>query len=538
MAEWKKVVVSGSAAILSQVNVGANQQITTAQSTTFLTGSFTGSFTGNGAGLTGVTNATTLAALTQGTGITAFTFNGGTAQTVALKNAGSLTNNLITKWDSSNGQLVNSALTDNGTTISTTLPIQSTGATSILSGSFSGSFQGNGAGLTGVTATAIFPTTAKTDLATTDQIYINDGANKYITYGNLVTDLAGSGAGTSNLTTGDTGDSLALTAQIAVTGVTASLSGNATTATTATNANNVAVTDTTTGTGPYYVMFADGTTGNRAVRVDSAALTFNATTNTLTATSSYAVQALSASFASTVPYSGIIGTPAGIVSSSVLAAGSGQGTHTLTTNGVSSGDIVATGLGTAGTPTFAGLTITNGNIAINNGTSTALTTTGTTAALFNTNATTLNVGGAATTISIGSATGNTTVNNSLVVTGNLTVNGTSTIIDTTNLSVEDRFVILNHGSGSVSPTQEGGIIIEGTTAGQGSAFFYDGDTILRWGVALGVAEGAISVSANSFVVTVSGSTSNPTGDPIYGGASTGFGNMYVNTSDSSIWIYA
>jgi len=201
MAEWKKVVVSGSAAILSQVNVGANQQITTAQSTTFLTGSFTGSFTGNGAGLTGVTNATTLASLTQGTGITAFTFNGSTAQTVSLKNAGSLTNNLITKWDSSNGQLVNSSLTDNGTTISTTLPIQSTGATSILSGSFSGSFQGNGAGLTGVTATAIFPTTAKTDLATTDQIYINDGANKYVTYGNLVTDLAGSGQGTSNLTT-------------------------------------------------------------------------------------------------------------------------------------------------------------------------------------------------------------------------------------------------------------------------------------------------------------------------------------------------
>jgi hypothetical protein len=158
--------------------------------------------------------------------------------------------------------------------------------------------------------------------------------------------------------------------------------------------------------------------------------------------------------------------------------------------------------------------------------------------LFNTNATTLNVGGAATTVSIGAATGNTTVNNSLVVTGNLTVNGTSTIIDTTNLSVEDRFVILNHGSGSVSPTQEGGIIIEGTTAGQGSAFYYDGDTILRWGVALGVAEGAISVAANSFVVTVSGSTANPTGDPTYGGATNGFGNMYVNTSDSSIWIYA
>jgi hypothetical protein len=538
MAEWKKVVVSGSAAILSQVNVGANQQITTSPATTQLSGSFSGSLQGNGAGLTGVTNATTLASLTQGSGIASFTFNGSAAQTVALKNAGSLTNNLITKWDSSNGQLVNSSLTDNGTTISTTLPIQSTGATSNLSGSFSGSFQGNGAALTGVTATAIFPTTAKTDLATTDQFFINDGANKFITYGNLVTDLAGSGAGTSNLTTGDTGDSLALTAQIAVTGVTASLSGNATTATTATNATNTAITDTTTGTGPYYITFVDNTTGNLAQRVDSTGLTYNATTNTLTATASFATQALSASFASTAPYSGLIGTPAGIVSGSSLAAGSGQGSTTLTTNGVSSGDVTATGLGTAGTPTFAGLTITNGNIAINNTTSTALTTTGTTAALFNTTATTLNIGGAATAINIGAATGNTTVNNNLIVTGDFTVNGTASIIDTTNLSVEDRFIILNHGSGSVSPTQEGGIIIEGTTAGSGSAFYYDGGTTLRWGVALGVAEGAISVTPNSFVVTVSGSNVNPTSDPIYGGATNGFGNMYVNTSDSSIWIYA
>jgi len=54
------------------------------------------------------------------------------------------------------------------------------------------------------------------------------------------------------------------------------------TATTATNATNVAVTDTTSGTGPYYLMFADGTTGNRVTRVDSSTLQFNATTNTLT----------------------------------------------------------------------------------------------------------------------------------------------------------------------------------------------------------------------------------------------------------------
>jgi hypothetical protein len=57
MATWKKVIVSGSDAILNKLNVGTNQQIGTAQSTTFLTGSFTGSFKGNGSGLTHVTGA-------------------------------------------------------------------------------------------------------------------------------------------------------------------------------------------------------------------------------------------------------------------------------------------------------------------------------------------------------------------------------------------------------------------------------------------------------------------------------------------------
>jgi len=538
MAEWKKVVVSGSAAILSQVNVNNNQQIGGTAATTFLSGSFSGSFQGSGAGLTGVTNATTLASLTQGAGITTFTFNGSTAQTVSLRNSGALSNNVLQKWDSGNGQLTNASLTDNGTTITGATSIQLTGASSNLSGSFSGSFQGNGAGLTGVTATAIFPTTAKTDLATTDQIYINDGANKYVTYGNLVTDLAGSGQGTSNLTTTDTGDSLALTSQVTVTGVTASLFGtaswatNATNATTATNATNTSITDTTSGTGPYYITFVDNTTGNLAQRVDSNGLTYNATTNTLTVTSSYANQALSASFASTAPYSGLTGVPAGIVSGSSLSSVS-QGTVRLTTNGVAASSIDL-GLETTDSPQFVGLTLT-GDAAVNGG---DITTSATTFNLVNATATTVNFAGAATTLNIGAATGNTTVNNNLIVTGDFTVNGTASIIDTTNLSVEDRFVILNHGSGSVSPTQEGGIIIEGTTAGSGSAFYYDGDTVLRWGVALGVAEGAISVAANSFVVTVSGSAANPSGNPTYGGATNGFGNMYVNTSDSSIWIYA
>jgi len=62
---------------------------------------------------------------------------------------------------------------------------------------FDGTATGDGSGLTGVTATPSFPTTAKTNLASTDKLFINDNAtcqvsgNKHVTYLNLITDIAG-----------------------------------------------------------------------------------------------------------------------------------------------------------------------------------------------------------------------------------------------------------------------------------------------------------------------------------------------------------
>jgi len=220
MAEWKKVIVSGSTANLAALQIdnltsgqvviggGASNLSTTAingtgniAATTGATGlvhsgSFSGSFQGNFVGTTNLPD------LTQGTGITAFTYDGATTATVAVSGASTLSSNNISKW--TGAAFANSSLTDNGTAITGTTSIQLTGANSNLSGSFSGSFQGNGANLTGVVATPIFPTTAKTDLTSTDQFFINDGANKYVTYGNLLTDLAG-----TNLTVEGT-DSLAL----------------------------------------------------------------------------------------------------------------------------------------------------------------------------------------------------------------------------------------------------------------------------------------------------------------------------------------
>lgn len=68
-----------------------------------------------GAGLTGggtvALGASATLNIGAGTGITVNTDD------VQLKNAGSLTNNTVLKWDSSNGQLVNSLMTDDGSTM-------------------------------------------------------------------------------------------------------------------------------------------------------------------------------------------------------------------------------------------------------------------------------------------------------------------------------------------------------------------------------------------------------------------------------------
>jgi hypothetical protein len=178
MATWKKVIVSGSAGEFTSVtssvltndnlviagaggaleNSGLTYDGTTlnlgsakVQAAEF-SGSFSGSFQGDGSGLTGVI-ATNPNSISQGTGIVPFSYNGLTAQTVAISGAATLSDDAITKWDSTDGKFVNSSLTDNGTTITGATSLQLTGANSSLTGSFTGSFAGDGSQLTGIATT-------------------------------------------------------------------------------------------------------------------------------------------------------------------------------------------------------------------------------------------------------------------------------------------------------------------------------------------------------------------------------------------------
>jgi hypothetical protein len=96
---------------------------------------------------------------------------------------------------------------------------------------------------------------------------------------------------------------------------------------------------------------------------------------------------------------------------------------------------------------------------------TSLTTPSTTFALVNTTATTVNFAGAATTISIGAATGTTTINNAeVVISGNLTVNGTTTTVNSTTLTVDDKNLELGSVAVPSNTTADGGgITLKGAT---------------------------------------------------------------------------
>lgn len=137
MATWKKIVVSGSD--ISQLNNDL-LYIVQGQDEVVLSGSFTGSFEGTA----------TLPALTSGTGVDVFSYDGSTVATIAVSGAAALTDNILTKWDATVGAFVDSTLTDNGSVISGASSLQLTGAATSLTGSFTGSFIGDGSGLTGL----------------------------------------------------------------------------------------------------------------------------------------------------------------------------------------------------------------------------------------------------------------------------------------------------------------------------------------------------------------------------------------------------
>jgi hypothetical protein len=392
----------------------------------------------------------------------------------------------------------------------------STKLTGSFTGSFTGAFSGDGTGITGVTATPSFPTTATTNLASTDKFFVNDDpgnsttGNKQITYSNLLTDLAGSGIaveGTDSLSV-NSGSLQTFFNSSSYAGVSGDILINASTGVATIQANSVALGTDTTGD---YVQSVSASGALVSSALSGEGSTPNITLNT----------------ASTTFTSGVVSSlPTGTVSGSSLTTG-GQGSVTLTTNGVA--QVVDLGLETGDSPQFVGLTLT-GDIAVNGG---DITTSATTLNIGTTNASNIYIGTTgATTVALGNNASTTYVNNDLSVTGNLTVLGTTTTVDTTNITIEDKFALFASGSDT---NTDGGIIIQQSST-NGYALGVDASAD-RWALQNNTLPTATSITPDAFMGVIQEGTANPVSNPVYGGA-TGYGTIFVDSNTGNIWIYS
>ena len=132
-----------------------------------------------------------------------------------LNSSGNVTSDEIDSrvWGSSlvdgSGTASKVGLWSDGNTIGNSCITQEANGTIQISGGLSATspLSGDGSGLTNITADEVtFPTTSKADLAAGDKFFINDGADKHVTYCALLTDLAGTNMGLEV----DSSDNLAL----------------------------------------------------------------------------------------------------------------------------------------------------------------------------------------------------------------------------------------------------------------------------------------------------------------------------------------
>ena len=147
-----------------------------------------------------------------------------------------------------------------------------------------------------------------------------------------------------------------------------------------------------------------------------------------------------------------------------------------------------------------------------------------------------------TSHTIGAGTSEITIGDNLTVTGDLTVNGDRNIVSTTNLLVEDKFITIASGSTSAG---DGGIIVQTAAAGTGAPLAFDSGT-RRWalggaGTLDGLGTTFDSTKAQfDYIVGVSGSTLDPNvdGTPQLGTSNHYYGSMHVNTTSGDIFIYS
>ena len=409
---WKKIVVSGSTAQLSTLNVDSSIEAST------LSGSFSGSYVGNGSGLTNLTIAQTATAVSNFT-----------SQTSVTTNHNFDTKNVTVQVYNSDDELIipASVTTTDADNVTTTFDTATSGRVVVAKGG-----------------------------------HIVSGSVEYVNIANKPTLVSSS-------------------AQIAV-----DISGSFVSASDAlgTRIDNITSTfDIAGDAGSNDTV----TTGETLTFTGDNSITTTISNNTVTFTigdgivssSAQTIANVAAGGAGIVSASaGIANLGAGIVSGSSIAS-SAQGEVALTTNGVAAA-AVDLGLKTDDDVTFASVT-TTGNVTI---------------------------------------------------AGDLNVTGDTIQAQVTNLNVEDKFILLNSGSTS----GDAGIVFGGaggSTANTGDGIFYD-DSDSVFAYAENIASNATTATNASKLGNIEVASSNPSSAPTF----QGIGTIHINDSDEGIWIYS
>ena len=429
----------------------------------------------------------------------------GSAANLANLQVDALSSGLVT---GNSGNLTTTAVNGSGNIVATT------GATGLKhSGSFSGSYEGDGSNLTGIAATTLDIDAFGNDLSSAtlaagDKIIVSDnGTEGRATVSQLATPLGGNGlSGSGELNVQASGSSLTVNSNgvgIAAGGVLNSHLGSdsvngakiaddsidsehiadgaidtahiADDQVTADKLANTAVTAGTYGTTtaiPRFIVDAQGRITSASTVAISTSFSIDAdsgTANDIDGGETFTISGDNTISTAVSANTITISATDGIISASVLSSPS-QGTVRVVSNGNTTN--VDTGLQTGDSPTFAALTVT----------------------------------------------------------GDLTVQGTTTSLQTTNLNVEDQFILLHSGSGT---GDQGLVFSSGSSGNSGAAFFYDVAKD-RLAYATGsVSWNSTAVVPNAYVALVVDTEDSHDGD---GAKVAKRGNIKVDASNAYIYV--
>jgi hypothetical protein len=134
--------------------------------------------------------------------------------------------------------------------------------------------------------------------------------------------------------------------------------------------------------------------------------------------------------------------------------------------------------------------------------------------------------------------GNTTFDQDVLIQGDLTVNGTASFVNIEELIVKDKFITLNSGSNTLT---DAGFIFQSDAAGTGPSLFIEATGTGAYGrmaMATSVSSSATTAEPAAYVTTTEFGGSDPAAAPIFGDTTTGYGNLWVNSSTGEIFIYS